>query len=221
MGGACKEVGRFWVTRIVERNTEKLALRQAVFLEKDRYNVNSNDVKAYFDRCRTQLAMIPFPFVSNADETQVGAPKKRQPLRVLVSAQTGPGHITVPETRDDPQLTLLTATSAFGDSAPPSFVSKNTAFEKKRLADFEMHEEHDYRMRTAPNTFITEVLFLDWLKSVFLPWTETRRQRRQYQGPIILLLDGHSTHVTPRVLASADSQRIIIIQLVAHSSHLT
>jgi hypothetical protein len=43
----------------------------------------------------------------------------------------------------------------------------------------------------------------------------------QYQDPDILLLDGRATHVTPRVLASAGSQRTIIIQLVAPSPHLT
>jgi hypothetical protein len=43
----------------------------------------------------------------------------------------------------------------------------------------------------------------------------------QYQGLVILLLGGHTTHVTLRVLTYAGSQRIIVIQLLAHSSHLT
>jgi hypothetical protein len=127
----------------------------------------------------------------------------------------------VPETHDDSQLTLLTAISAFGDSTPPFFVSKNKTFEKKRLADFERYERHNSTIRTSPKTFVTEVSFVDWLKTVFLPQIETRRQRMEHQGPAILLLDGQAAHVIPRVLAYAGSQRIIIIQLVAHSSHLT
>jgi hypothetical protein len=115
----------------------------------------------------------------------------------------------------------LTGISAFGDSTPPFFVSKNKTFEKKKLTDFEMHEGHRYTIRTAPQTSMTEVLFVDSLKTVFLPWIEARRQRMQYQGPAILLLDGHATQVIPRVLAYSSSLRIIIIQLVAHSSHLT
>jgi hypothetical protein len=115
----------------------------------------------------------------------------------------------------------LTAISTYCDSTLPFFVSKNKPFEKKRLADFEVHKGHDYTIRTAPKAFMTEVLFVDWLKTVFLQWIETPRQRMQYQGLVILLLDGHATHVTPRVLASSGSQRIIIIQLVAHSWHLT
>jgi hypothetical protein len=53
MRGAGKEVDRFWVKRFVERNTEKLTLRQAVFLEEDRHKFNPNDFKAYFDCGRT------------------------------------------------------------------------------------------------------------------------------------------------------------------------
>jgi hypothetical protein len=103
MRGAGKMVDRFWVKRFAERNTEKLVLRQAVFIEEECYNVNSNDIKAYFDYCRTQMAAIPFPFVSNADETQVGVPKKQQPPIAIASAQAGPGHVTVLEARNDSQ----------------------------------------------------------------------------------------------------------------------
>jgi hypothetical protein len=103
----------------------------------------------------------------------------------------------VPETRDDSQLTLLTAISAFRDSTPLCFVSKNKTLERKRLADFEMHEGHDYTISTASKTFMTKVLFVDWLKSVFRPSIETRGQRMQYPSPVILILDGHATHVAP------------------------
>jgi hypothetical protein len=102
MKGASKAVDRFWVKEFLERNTEKFALRQAVFLQEGRYNVNPDDIKAYFDCCTTQLAAVPAPFVANADETRVGAPKKQEPPSVIASAQTGPGDIIVPETGDDP-----------------------------------------------------------------------------------------------------------------------
>jgi prepilin-type processing-associated H-X9-DG protein len=67
---------------------------------------------------------------------------------------------------------------------------------------------------------MTEVLFIDWLRTVFIPWNENLCRKFQYEGPIVLFLDGHATHVTDRVLAYACSERILIIRLVAHSSHL-
>jgi transposase len=68
---------------------------------------------------------------------------------------------------------------------------------------------------------MTEVLFVDWVKTVFIPWNANLRQKFQYEGPIVLLLDGHATHVTDRVRAYAGSERIMIIRLVVHSSHLS
>jgi hypothetical protein len=76
MREASKQVDRFWVNRFVERNAEKLALCQAIFLEADRHDVNPDEIKAYFDCCKDQLKTIPSRFVWNADETSVGAAKK-------------------------------------------------------------------------------------------------------------------------------------------------
>jgi hypothetical protein len=64
-------------------------------------------------------------------------------------------------------------------------------------------------------------LFIDWLQTILLPWVETRRQRMHDDGSVELLLDGHAPHVAPRVIAYAGSEKIIIVQLVAYSSHLT
>jgi hypothetical protein len=44
---------------------------------------------------------------------------------------------------------------------------------------------------------------------------------RWLKGQFSLLLDSHSTHVTGRVAAFAASERILIIRLVLHSSHLS
>jgi hypothetical protein len=125
--------------------------------------------------------------------------------------------MTVPEIGDDSQLTLLTTISVLGDSTSPFFVSKNKTSEKDMLPELEMYEGHDYTIRTAPKTLMAEFLFIDWLQTFSLLSVETRRQQVHYDGPVVFLLDGHTTHATPRIIASAGSERIIIIQLLAHS----
>jgi hypothetical protein len=89
------------------------------------------------------------------------------------------------------------------------------------LAELEMYEGHNYTLRTAPKIFRTKVLFIDWQQTVFLPWVATRRQRMHYDNSIVFLLDGQAAHVTPQVITYAGSERIVIVQLVAHLSHLT
>jgi hypothetical protein len=60
----------------------------------------------------------------NANETRVGSAKHMSPPDVIVASGTKHGSVTVPEIRNDTQLTLLTAISALGDSTCPYLISK-------------------------------------------------------------------------------------------------
>jgi hypothetical protein len=88
-------------------------------------------LKRYFNCVESQNPTSPSPFVPDADETKIGAPKKQQAPRIIISAGTGPEQIPVSEVRDGSQLTFWTAILAFGESIPPLFVSKSKPFEKK------------------------------------------------------------------------------------------
>jgi hypothetical protein len=125
----------------------------------------------------------------------------------------------VPENRNDTQLTLLTAISAFGDSIRPLFISKLKTFGKALLAGQKLSERHDYAIRSAPRTLIAEVLFIDWLHTIFLPRISELQRKFDYDGPSILIVDGYSTYATPRVIALCGPRHVITIRLVAHSSH--
>jgi hypothetical protein len=118
------QVDRFWVTRFGERNNNKLALQEAVLIEKERHKVLGDDLKRYFEAVDSHLKKVPSLFVCNADETRIGPPKKQHTLLVIVSKDTRLGTTTVLEARDDAQSTLLAATSALGDSIPPRIISK-------------------------------------------------------------------------------------------------
>jgi hypothetical protein len=100
------------------------------------------------------------------------------------------------------------------------FISKLKPFEKALLAIQKLYQDHDYVIRSARGTFITEVLFIDWLDTIFLPRISELRLKFDYDGPSILIVDRRSTHVTPRVIALCGARNVITIRLVAHSSHL-
>jgi hypothetical protein len=152
----------------------------------------------------------------NVDDTRVGCPKRIAQREVIVATNAKLGSVMVPEERDDAQLTLLTAISAFGDSTCPLFSSKLKAFEKALLAAQKLYEGHDYAIRSAPRTFITEVLFVDWLDTIFLPRISELRWKFNYDGLSILIVDRHSTRVTPRVIALCGTRNVIMIRLAAH-----
>jgi hypothetical protein len=66
-----------------------------------------------------------------------------------------------------------------------------------------------------------KVLLTEWLKTMFLPRTENPRAKANYTVPVLLLFDGQSTPVPDDVIAFAQSEIILIIGLVSHSSHLS
>jgi hypothetical protein len=134
-----------------------LSLRQATFLEKDRHNVIADNGQRYFVRVKVHLRTVLSVAVWNADEMRIRVPKKQQVPTVIISASTGPGLITVSESRDDSQLTLLTPTSALCDPIPPVFLSKNKGFEKNRLPEHQIYQRYDSTIRTSPMTFMNEV----------------------------------------------------------------
>jgi hypothetical protein len=104
-----------------------------------------------------------------------------------------------------------------------SCISKLTTFEKALLAAQKLYESHDYAILSAPRTFITEILFIDWFDTIFLRRISELRRKFDYDGPSILIVDGHSTHVTyvtPRVIALCGARNVIMIRLVAHLLHL-
>jgi hypothetical protein len=96
--------------------------------------------------------------------------------------------------------------SAFGDSTCPVFISKLKTFERALLAAQKLYEGHDYAIRSSPQTFITEVLFIDWIDTIFLLRISELRQIFNYHRPSVLIADEHSTHVTPRVIALWNSE---------------
>jgi hypothetical protein len=59
----------------------------------------------------------------------------------------------MPEEKDNGQLTLITAISAFGDSMMLMFISTNKIFDKVSLAAQQLFEGYDHNIRTAENNF--------------------------------------------------------------------
>jgi hypothetical protein len=64
------------------------------------------------------------------------------PPDVIVASVTKPGSVTIPEIRNDAQLTLLTAILGFGDSTHPYFISKNKTFEKTAVRGPSLYNEN-------------------------------------------------------------------------------
>jgi hypothetical protein len=56
--------------------------------------------------------------------------------------------------------------------------------------------------------------FEEWFENVFIKFT------KKIEGPKLLLLDGHASHFSLKIIEIADSNDVHIICMPAHSTHL-
>ncbi len=62
------------------------------------------------------------------------------------------------------------------------------------------------------STYINTLLFVEWLKDHFIP--------RKPNGKVLLILDGHVSHMSsPDMLQHTESNDIILLYLPSHTTH--
>jgi 4-hydroxybenzoate polyprenyltransferase len=62
-------------------------------------------------------------------------------------------------------------------------------------------------------------IFNSWFKGVFIPEANSHRPEG-YDGPIFLILDGHTSHTNIDLIIAARLNNIELICLPSHSSHI-
>ena len=108
------------------------------------------------------------------------------------------------------QVTVVGCGNASGQVIPPMII-----FDAKKL-------NHAWTQKEVPGTkyglsdkgWITTDLFEAWLMEHFLQYAVSLR-------PLLLLLDGHSTHYQPDVVRYAKENNVIMLCLPPHTTHET
>ena len=72
----------------------------------------------------------------------------------------------------------------------------------------------NWAINLSPNGWTSDQIGLDWLQKHFIP-NSTRKE-----AYILLILDGHSSHLTPQFDKLCEEHKIICLCMPAHASHL-
>jgi hypothetical protein len=75
---------------------------------------------------------------------------------------------------------------------------------------------HDWRINISENGWTTDQIGLEWLKNHFIPYINGRTMGN-YR---MLILDGHGSHSTPEFDHICTENKIILVCMPPHSSHL-
>jgi len=109
-------------------------------------------------------------------------------------------------------MTIMAAVSATGHYIQPMIIYPGQQFSYNPLEGFE-----EAAMGRSDNGWMDSEVFTSWLTEVFIPEIEARHVKK----PVLLLLDGHKTHITMKASNICVQHGIELYCLLEHSSHLT
>ena len=203
------QVTKGWWDSFKARHPD-LTLRQSEPLSYARAVANNTEViHKYFDLLEDTLRKNGLTHrpaqVFNCDET--GLPLMHKPPKVVASiGQRHPYAIT---SNDKAQITVLACGSASGYTIPPMVI-----FDRKSLKpEMTIGEVPGTFYGLSDNGWMDTELFEEWFKNHFLHHVPPVR-------PLLLLLDGHSSHYQPELLRIAAAEGVILFCLPPHTTHL-
>ena len=190
------------------RRHPKLTLRTAAPMSYARAMASDPDViNNYYDLLECTLNLMDKPAqIFNLDET--GMPLDHSPPRVV--ARCGQKHPSAVGSGDKSQITVLSCCSAAGYVLPPFII-----FDRKKLnPNLTVGEVPGTVYGLSKKGWIDGDLFDLWFSHHFLAHAPPVR-------PLLLLMDGHSSHYQPNMIRNAANEKVIIFCLPPHTTHLT
>ena len=197
-----------WWRRFLERNPS-LSLRSGDSTAGVRMDaVNCENMEAYFNLLREVFDEFDFDncpqCIYNMDET--GVPLEPKPPKVV--ARKGQKKIRYRTSGQKAQITVIGCGNAVGNILPPFII-----FATKQLNPlWTRNEVSGTRYGVSDKGWVDQKLFFHWLKEHFLANAVPQR-------PLLLLLDGHSSHFEPQSIQYAKDNGIIIFCLPPHTTH--
>ena len=200
-----------WWHRFVERQNRSLVLRKGdsiSFLRMDA--MNKDTLKQYFDLLEetlkeNNLENSPMS-IYNVDET--GIPLNPKTPKVVTAKSTK--KVRYQSTGRKGQLTVVACGNACGQVIPPLII-----FDAKNIRHaWTRNEVPGSKYGASDKGWINSDLFESWFHEHFLPNAVNDR-------PLLLLLDGHSTHYQPKTIRIAREHDVLILCLLPHTTHST
>ena len=201
-------VSNGWWEKFLRRNPN-LSLRSGDSTAHVRMDaVNAENLHSYYHLLKEVYDENGFAdhpeAIYNMDET--GVPLEPRPPKVV--AAKGKKKIRYRTSGQKSQITVIGCASASGQILPPFII-----FAAKQLNElWTRNEVTGSRYAVSDKGWVDQELFYFWLKVHFIPNAISQR-------PLLLLLDGHSSHFEPGTIQHARDNNIIIFCLPPHTTH--
>ena len=163
----------------------------------------------YFDLLRetlTQNTLLDKPrLIFNCDES--GMPLAPKAPKVV--ARKGQKNLSCITSDTKSQVTVLACVNATGDCIPPFVI-----FNRKMKTKLAVGEVPNTYYGYSKNGWMDMELFHDWFVNHFLCYAPSER-------PLLLLLDGCSSHFCPDMVKLAASEQVVLFVLPPHTTQVS
>ncbi|KAJ8909702.1 hypothetical protein NQ315_002742 [Exocentrus adspersus] len=144
--------------------------------------------------------------IYNLDETSFS----HDPKKTKVVGAVGRRSTRMISSAGRENTSVLICTSASGHKLPPLVIFKGKNVIESWLSQ-NVKDEMAYA--ASKRGWMESTIFYNWFKKSFLPNIGKDR-------PVLLIYDGHSTHVSPEVCQLATDNAVTILKLPPHTTHV-
>ena len=210
MNGDTQELGHKWVTKFI-RDNPRIASVIGKPIEAARINGTHPDAiqefyTLYEEICRRYHIQPANTW--NMDEHGIALGVCTN-SRVLASSSKRRSYVKSPESRE--WVSIIEVVSPLGGFTRPLVIFKGIAPQTSHFPD----DTPDWRYTTSQNGWTTNGKGISWLQDIFIP--ETQPQNGQWR---LLIMDGHGSHTATEFLWICKQNKIHLLFLPAHSSHV-
>jgi hypothetical protein len=210
--GSPTNVGKNWVPRFLQRHPD---IKSKVGRKIESLRIQNTTPAALedwfqlFQRVQDQYQVKPAN-IWNMDETGIALGVCNNQI-VVGSSRTKSTYIQSPENRE--WVSIIETISAFGASIRPLVIFKGQSLQ---TTWFQPDNVPDWLYSCSTNGWTSNDTCLRWLHDIYLPETKPA-QADEYR---ILLIDGHGSHVTTDFMWECYQNRVQLVYLLPHSSHV-
>lgn len=208
--------GKDWMQAFLERHKTRLSIRKAEKLILNRARgVNDEEVNEWYTRLDDWLTKLGIcnkaSNIHNCDETGLLLTSGQKKI-ICWRGMSNP--LLLSSLSDKQMITMLFAVNAAGNCAPLFILYK--ARSRSLMAEsWTLRGPMGAAYSTSALGWMDEANFYQWLHQLFTPWA-----RLLNNEPHLLVLDGHSSHVSIHVRELAEEHNIHIFTLPPHTSHI-
>jgi hypothetical protein len=169
-------------------------------------------IKSYFDNLGEVLREHKYSSsaIYNVDETRFSIGSSRKSV-VLLDQLNQRREKKQPERQE--WITCLECVSASGVTLPPCLIFKGQNLNSGWIPD---ETPAGWRFITSKKGWTSDLIGFEWLKAHFQPFVSKLTNSQH-----LLIIDGHSSHVTARFIAYCITSKIDLFLLPLYSSHKT